>query len=159
MGSVFSRSATRSHAADQRRPSPPVYPGVANRHKTFCGTSSRSNGSSPLQSNLSPHVPTHRHTLHRQSAGEALLCDEWCACVACDSNCDLCSMVITPWQFGSPARVVREIYSLTGNLSAKERYALFSYYFSLSILSIVALFCREVKPLATAFPRSVSASL
>lgn len=95
-GSVFIVGLTQSHTAAQRRLLPSVYPGAADRHKTFCGTSSRSSGSSPWQNALTSHAPTHRHTLHRQSDGEFLPCGEWRVCVACDNNCGLCSIEITP---------------------------------------------------------------
>lgn len=53
-GSVFCCMATRFRAAAQRRLLPCVYPELVDRHKTFCGTSSKSNGSCPLQNGLSP---------------------------------------------------------------------------------------------------------
>lgn len=87
---------TQSRATAQRRLLLSVYPEPADYQKTFCGTSNRSNESYPLQNGLSPHAPTHRHTLHRQSAGGFLPCDEWRACAAHDSNCGFCSIVITP---------------------------------------------------------------
>lgn len=96
VGSVFYCRVTRSRTTAQRHLLPCVYPEFADRHKTSCGTSSRSNGSCPLQNVLSPHALMHRHTLHRRSAGEVLPSDEWRAYAACDSNCGLCSIVITP---------------------------------------------------------------
>lgn len=87
---------TRFRAVVRRRPAPSAYLGAADRHKTFCGTSSRSSGSCPLRDGPAHPSSMHRHTLHRQSFGEVLPSDEWRACAACDSNCDLCSIVITP---------------------------------------------------------------
>ena len=94
--SVFCCQLIRSHGAVLLHLQPSAYPGSAVRHKTYCGTSSRSNGSSPLQSDQSIRVPMLGHTLLRQYAGESPPCGEWRVCAVYDSNCDLCSIVITP---------------------------------------------------------------
>lgn len=94
--SVFCCQLIRFHGAVLLHLQPSVYPGSAVRHKTYCGTSSRSNGSSPLQSDQSIRVPMLGHTLLRQYAGESPPCGEWRVCAVYDSNCDLCSIVITP---------------------------------------------------------------
>lgn len=120
--------------------------GAVDRHKTFCDTSSRSNSFCLLQNVPSPYSLMPRCTLHCRSDGEFLPSDRGRVCAAHDSNCGLCLIVITPWQFGPPARVVKELYSLTGCLSARGGYVHFSCNLSRSVLRIVALFCREVKP-------------
>ncbi len=94
--SVFCCQLIRSQGAVLLHLQPSAYPGSAVRHKTYCGTSSRSNGSSPLQSDQSIRVPMLGHTLLRQYAGESHPCGEWRVCAVYDSNCDLCSIVITP---------------------------------------------------------------
>ena len=62
-----------------------------------------------------------KETILLQAGRESFPCDESHACAVCDSNCGLCSIVLTPWQFGPPARVVKETCSLTGSLSAKKK--------------------------------------
>ena len=117
----FVREVTRFPAVAGRHPWPPAYPEFGNRHTTFCGTSSRSSESSPWTAVRRRRVPTQGHSLLLQAGGGSFPCDESHACAVCDSNCGLCSIVLTPWQFGPPARVVKETCSLTGSLSAKKK--------------------------------------
>lgn len=117
----FVREVTRFPAAAGRHPVPPAYPGSVGRHTTSYGTSSRSSGSSPWTVVRRHRVPMQGRTLLLQAGGGSFPCDESHACAVCDSNCGLCSIVLTPWQFGPPARVVKETCSLTGNLSAKKK--------------------------------------
>ena len=117
----FVREVTRSPATAGRHWSPPACLGLEGRHRTCYGTSSRNNGSSPWTAVRRHHVPRQGHFPLLQAGEEYFPCDGSLACAAYDSNCGLYSIVITPWQFGPPARVVKETCSLTGSLSAKGK--------------------------------------
>lgn len=92
----FVREVTRFPAVAGRHPWPPAYPEFGDRHTTFCGTSSRSSESSPWTAVRRCRVPTQGHSLLLQAGGGSFPCDGWHACAAYDSNCGLCSIVLTP---------------------------------------------------------------
>ena len=92
----FVREVTRFPAAAGRHPWPLAYPGSGVHHTTSCGTSSRNSGSSPWTAVRRRRVPTQGHSLLLQAGGGSFPCDESHACAVCDSNCGLCSIVLTP---------------------------------------------------------------
>ena len=92
----FVREVTRFPAAAGRHPWPLAYPESVDRHTTFCGTSSRSSGSSLWTAVRRRRVPMRRQTLRPQAGGGSFPCDGSHACAVCDSNCGLCSIVLTP---------------------------------------------------------------
>ena len=69
----FVREVTRFPAAAGRHPWPLAYPESVDRHTTFCGTSSRSSGSSLWTAVRRRRVPMRRQTLRPQLAEDRFL--------------------------------------------------------------------------------------
>ena len=92
----FVKEVTRFPAAAGWRPLPHAYPGSGGRHTTFCGTSSRSSESSPWTAVRRRRVPMQGHFPLPQADGGSFPCDGSRAYAAYDSNCGLCSIVLTP---------------------------------------------------------------
>ena len=131
-GSVFHHQIIPFRAADQQRPKPFSDRVQRACRTTFCGTEGRSSGFFPWTSGPRLRAPTPAQAPLRQAGVEAFPFVEWHACAVYGNRFGLCSFSFTPCQFGQPARVVKEMGSLTGSLSAGGRENCLAYVFSLA---------------------------